>query len=309
MSLVSIILPSYNHAKFLKDRLESIVMQTFKDWELIIIDDCSSDESIVILENFANSNKDKVKHFIKNTTNSGSGYTSWKKGVELADSEYIWIAETDDFSAPTFLEEQIQLLGTTKAALSFCTSKYVDADGNFLYNSIKRTEDLLVEQGSYKMFDSQVLMDKMPFNTYITNGSSVVFRKPKVQIPHEIFNYKQSSDQFLWSYLIQNNSFVFINKELNYFRRHIDSTTVRHGNSQLKNIYLEKIEYINYFKLEINSRTFLKHYIKHFVLENKSDIFDTTVIDKIREVNFIKLKYFMFLIQFFFKQIVKKLWK
>jgi len=309
MSLVSIILPSYNHAKFLKERLDSIQAQTFKDWELIIIDDCSTDESVEILENFTKKNKDKVKHFIKNEINSGSGYTSWKKGIELATSKYIWIAETDDFSAPTFLEEQIQLLETTDATLSFCASKYVDEDGNYLYSSAKRMEDLKVAKDSYMVFDSQTYMDKMPFNIYITNGSSVVFRKPIVQIPQEIFNYKQSSDQFLWSYILQNNSFVFINKELNYFRRHMNSTTIKLGNLQLKNLYLEKIEYLNYFKLEINSKTFLKHYIKHYVWKNKSEIFDTSVIDKLKNVSFIKLKYYILLIQFVIIQLYVKLWK
>ncbi len=309
MPKVSIIIPSYNHAKFLKDRLESIQSQTFTDWELIIIEDCSLDESVEILENFANSNKDKVKHFIKNNTNSGSGYTSWEKGIELVKSEYIWIAETDDFSAPTFLEEQIQLLDKTKAVLSFCASKYVDVDGNYLYSSIKRTEPLHVLQGSYKVFESEIFMNEMPFETYITNGSSVVFRKPKVQIPHEIFNYKQSSDQFLWSYLIKNNTFTFINKELNYFRRHLDSTTVRLGNSDLKNLYLEKIEYMNYFKIEINSSFFLNHYIKYYVWKNKRNFYDTSVIIKLKDVPFIKFKYCILLTQFIVFQLYTKLWK
>ncbi len=309
MSKVTIILPSYNHAAFLKDRLDSIQAQTFKDWELIIIDDCSLDGSVEILKDFVKNNKSKVKHFIVNKKNSGSGYTSWKKGIALATSEYIWIAETDDFSATTFLEEHIKLLETTNAVLSFCASKYVDTDSSYLYISDKRTEDLQVAQGSYKVFDSEIFMNKMPFNTYITNGSSVVFRKPPKNVPEEIFNFKQSSDQFLWMYLLQNNSFAFINKELNYFRRHIDSTTVRLGNSELKNLYFEKIEYINYFKLEINYKTFLKHYIKHYVWKNKSNIFDTSVIDKIKDTPFIKFKYYILLIHFIIFKFHAKIWK
>ena len=89
MPNVSIIIPSYNHAIFLQDRLNSIVNQTYKDWETIIIDDKSTDNSVEIIEKFIKQNLNfKVKHFCVNETNSGSGYHSWKKGIELAETNY-----------------------------------------------------------------------------------------------------------------------------------------------------------------------------------------------------------------------------
>ena len=149
MSKVSIILPSYNHKKFLKQRLDSIVNQSFTDWELIIIDDCSTDGSIEVLTDFVKLYKDKVKHFILNESNSGSGYTSWKKGIELANTEYVWIAETDDYSEVIFLEETIKILEQNKeCALVFCNSNYVDEQNIFLYDSSSRTKHLKVEKVS-----------------------------------------------------------------------------------------------------------------------------------------------------------------
>ena len=154
MNNVSIILPSYNHRSFLVERLNSVLNQSYTYWSLIIIDDCSTDGSIELLESFYKKNKDKVSHFSINKTNSGSGYNSWKKGIELARSKYIWIAETDDFSHPSFLEEQIKVLDSDSSlALSFCASIYVDKEGTSLYTTDKRTSDLEVEEHSFKIFD------------------------------------------------------------------------------------------------------------------------------------------------------------
>ncbi|MFK5957870.1 MAG: glycosyltransferase [Lutibacter sp.] len=309
MSTVSIILPSYNHAKFLKKRLVTIVNQTYNDWELIIIDDCSTDDSLKILKDFIALNKSKVSYFIVNKINTGSGYTSWQKGIELATSKYIWIAETDDYSNLYFLEEQINILEKTDAVISFCTSNYVDINENYLYNSDKRTSDLGVKKGDYKVFDSKVFNDRTLFNTYITNGSSVVFRKPIIKVPDEIFSYKQSSDQFLWTFLLQHNTFVFLNKNLNYFRRHENSTTEKLGNTQLKQLYIEKIAYLIFFNLKIKTNTFLRHYIRFYVWKNKRDIFDVSVVINLRGARLIKIKYFLILVKFILVQFYKKLWK
>ena len=89
MFKLSIILPCFNHAKFLQERLDTILNQTYNDWELIIIDDKSTDKSLEILSEFVKKNGSRVKHFVINQSNSGSGYYSWKKGIELAQTKYI----------------------------------------------------------------------------------------------------------------------------------------------------------------------------------------------------------------------------
>jgi len=266
MAKLSIIVPSYNHAKFLKGRLESIVEQTFTDWELIIIDDCSTDGSVEILENFTNINKHKIKHFIKNNTNSGSGYSSWEKGIALAETEYIWIAETDDYSQLNFLEEQINVLESNKdAVLSFCASIYVNENKEVLHDSTNRTKDLKVIKEKYRLFDQDVFFDKMPFNTYITNGSSVVFRRPKITIPAAIFDNRLCSDIFLWSFLVQKKYFVFLNKNLNFFRRHEGSISTHLQKNKLESVFHEKAKYLNYFDQTEKYNQFIRHYIKNYV--------------------------------------------
>lgn len=281
MPKVSIILPSYNHEAFLEDRLNTIVDQTFKDWELIIIDDQSTDSSVKILSHFVNQNESKVKYFIVNEVNSGSGYFSWEKGIELADSEYIWIAETDDYSDVNFLQDQITILEQNKnCALVFCGSNYVDAHKQFLLNTDKRTKDLGVKKGEYKVFKGSIFTNKMPFNTYITNGSSVVFRRPLLKIPHEIFIHRQCSDIFLWTFLIQNSYFAFLNKKLNYFRRHEESTTTKISTSkQLIGTYKELSFYLKYYKRQDQNTNFIENYFNNYIRRNKTEMFNFKVFE------------------------------
>jgi glycosyltransferase involved in cell wall biosynthesis len=307
MSKVSIILPSYNHGKFLLDRLNSIFNQTYKDWEAIIIDDKSTDNSTEIISSFLEKNSEfKVKHFIVNEKNLGSGYFSWQKGIDLAETEYIWIAESDDFCEPIFLEDLIKILDSNQnISLAFCGSNYFD-NNNIIYNSAKRTEDLDIEINNYKIIDSNIFFKRMPFNTYITNGSSVVFRKPKNKIPSAIFNNRLCSDIFLWSYLLQNSSFGFLNKNLNFFRRHEESTSTFLLKNKLETVYHERANYLNYFGQTEKYEHFINHYIKHYIWTHKSDFLNTSSIQKIQTTKNLKVLYFYKLIQFFISKLLRK---
>lgn len=299
MAKLSIIIPSYNHGEFLIDRLETIYNQTYKDWEAIIIDDKSTDDSVAIIEKFLKNNPDfNIKYFIVNKNNSGSGYNSWKKGIELAETKYIWIAETDDYSDVTFLEELIPVLESNeKVSLAFSASHYVE-NNKITYDSSNRTKDLNVNKNEYKVIDKSVFFKRMPFDTYITNGSSVVFKKPNVTIPDTIFTNKQCSDIFLWSYLLENSSFAFLNKNLNYFRRHVGSTSTFLQKHKLESIYHENAKYLNLFKQTDKYPQFINHYIKYYIWSHKRDFLNTSSVRKIQIDKNLRLLYFLELIRF-----------
>ncbi len=307
MSKVSIVIPSYNHAFYLQQRFESITAQTYKDWEAIIIDDQSTDNSVEIITKFIEKNPNfKVKHFIVNDTNSGSGYYAWQKGIKLAETKYIWIAETDDYSESTFLEELVNILDQNdKIALAFCGSNYVEND-EIIYDSTNRIKDLNVEKREYKVIDNSVFFNKMPFETYITNGSSVVFRKQNLEIPATIFTNRQCSDIFLWSYLLEKSSFAFLNKNLNFFRRHEGSTSSYLQKNKLETIYHEKAEYLNYFDQTEKSNLFIEHYIKHYIWNNKKNFLNISSIQNIQTDKNLKLQYFYKLVHFFVSKFLRK---
>src|SRR5690606_13224306 len=83
--------------------LDSVYNQTYKNFEVILLDDCSTDDSVSILQRFAGDSK--TSHFLVNKENSASPFKQWQNGFELAQGEFIWIAESDDFSELDFLEK------------------------------------------------------------------------------------------------------------------------------------------------------------------------------------------------------------
>jgi len=87
---------------YLIQRIESILNQSYHDYEVIIMDDCSTDNSAEIIEKYRN--HPNVANIIYNTSNSGSTFHQWNKGVDVAKGKYIWIAESDDIAEYTFLQ-------------------------------------------------------------------------------------------------------------------------------------------------------------------------------------------------------------
>src|SRR6266403_3876930 len=106
---VSVVVPNYNHARFLRQRLDSIVGQTFQDFELILLDDCSTDESQSILREYATDSRVRLEF---NEKNSGSTFKQWNKGARLARGKYVWIAESDDYADEGLVERLVRALDT-----------------------------------------------------------------------------------------------------------------------------------------------------------------------------------------------------
>ena len=163
-----------------------------------------------------------------------------------------------------------------------------------------------VEEDKFGIFDSAIFVSPLPLQTLITNGSSVIFRNPSDKVPQTIFENKQASDIFLWTYLVNGNSFAFVNKKLNYFRRHSDSTTTKISANSQKSVYKEYIKYLNFFKQEKKFQLVLNHYIKHYVWNNKTEVFDYTFLKDINNVNSVDKKYFTALVKFCIKKIYGK---
>src|SRR5580704_8103971 len=120
MPRVSIVVPNYNHARFLPKRIESILRQSYQDFELILLDDCSTDESRTILSQYASDPRVRLEF---NQVNSGSTFKQWNKGVKLARGKYVWLAESDDYADERLLEKLMaRLEGDPSTVLCYCRS-------------------------------------------------------------------------------------------------------------------------------------------------------------------------------------------
>jgi glycosyltransferase involved in cell wall biosynthesis len=218
MPKVSVIIPNYNHADFLEKRILSVAHQTFQDLEIILLDDASTDNSLDIIRKYET--HPKVASVAINSQNSGLPFLQWKRGIDQAKGEYIWIAESDDWNEPDFLETLIPYLEQEPATgVVFCRSFFV----NELDEEIE-DYSLLKEEA---LFDGKsVLTDQMAYYNIIHNASSVVFRKALAPIYSEsVLKKRFCGDWLFWSLILTQSNLAFCNQKLNYYRRHSSSVS------------------------------------------------------------------------------------
>ena len=211
--LVSVIIPNYNHARFLDDRIQSVLNQTYQNFEVIILDDKSTDNSVEVINKY----NPHVSHIVVNEENSGSPFKQWHKGFELAKGEWIWIAESDDYCKSVFLEECIlRLNSSNNTAIVFCTSLLVDTTGKpcVLKDVSENIPDGCVN-GHF--FIKRYMLKR----NSIWNASAVLFKKYNaIHVKPIYMDYKAAGDHLFWCLLAEHGDVVHVAKHLNYFRQH-----------------------------------------------------------------------------------------
>jgi glycosyltransferase involved in cell wall biosynthesis len=211
MPQVSIIIPNYNHGKFLKQRIDSVLNQTFQDFELIILDDFSSDNSKNIIEEYRNNNK--ISHIIYNDINSGSTFRQWQKGIELTTGQYIWIAESDDWCEPTLLENLVTGLSSDNCIVAFCQSYCTDGSK---ISWVSQSPYLSEYREGKDFVKSMMIMGNSIFN-----ASMVVWRKSAFEkISNTFMEFQFCGDWLFWIELCMQGDVFITGKALNYFRKH-----------------------------------------------------------------------------------------
>lgn len=222
--LISIIVPNYNHAAFLKQRLDSIFNQTYQNFEVILLDDCSTDASAEILIEYAKNSK--TSQCIFNEMNSGNTFKQWAKGISLAKGEYIWIAESDDFCESNFLEKLMPLFQkNSDVVLAYCQSNRVNERGEKTGNWITHTNDLDVSffLNDFMMDGNEFIEKNLIYKNVIPNASGVLLRKESaVQAGYlDLEPVLRTCGDWLFYYkLITNNKIAYIGQSLNNFRYH-----------------------------------------------------------------------------------------
>jgi glycosyltransferase involved in cell wall biosynthesis len=249
---VSIIIPNYNHASFLEQRLNSVFNQTYQNFEVILLDDASTDNSLTILEKYKN--HPKVSHFVVNEFNTGSPFKQWFKGIELAKGEFIWIAESDDYSDLDFLFKTVELADSL-ADFGFIFTDLYPIENQIETKSLIETNTALnkfheSEDGVFDTVDK--ISSYLIKNLIIYNASSVLFNKNALRkIDLEILNdFKNTGDRFVYISIALKFKCYYLNQPLNYFRIHQTNTT--NLNIENGSIFLDRLRIIRYFIQDIN---------------------------------------------------------
>jgi glycosyltransferase involved in cell wall biosynthesis len=245
MPLVSVIIPNFNHAKYLRLRLNSIFQQTYNDLEIICLDDASTDESLEIIESFQREHNFTI---IKNIQNSGNPFKQWNKGIAVAKGEYIWIAESDDFADPHMLENLILILDNHQnVGLAYCQSYYIDEDDEILgthLNDLIRLDEFLWHY-DFILDGRKMLETHMSVLNIIPNASGVVFRKEIfLKIGGACEDMSLCGDWLTWCKMLMISDIGFVAAPLNFFRVHNQSLR---SSVRQKQLYI--LECLNVLKL------------------------------------------------------------
>lgn len=221
MPKISVIVPNYNHARFLRRRMNSILTQTVQDFELILLDDCSTDESRSILREYSSDPRARLQF---NDQNSGSPFKQWNKGVRMAEGEYVWIAESDDFGGERLLERLVGALDAEpEVAYAYCLSWGINgedqtdgfADRYLQHLSTDRWRSDFIVDGREECRRYFIRANVVP------NASAVVFRKrvyEKVGGADE--DYRICGDWKLWASMALTGKVAYFGEPLNFFRFH-----------------------------------------------------------------------------------------
>lgn len=206
-------MPNFRHAPYLKERLDSIFQQDYRNYEVILLDDASDDDSDHILSEYAR--RPEVKAYVRNEQNSGNTFLQWKKGFEQAEGEYIWIAESDDSCDPHLLSRLVAELDKG-ATLAFCASEWVDAEGAPIARNSARPWKC-----DFRM-DGRAFAKKylLGYN-YICNASAVVWRRSALaQLSDAHLNFRASGDRLFWLEIALQGEVSYVSDKLNRFRQH-----------------------------------------------------------------------------------------
>lgn len=246
---VSVIVPNYNHQDFLEERLDSILKQTYQDFEVLLLDDCSPDDSRKILEAYAEKDERISTHF--NKENSGSTFAQWNKGVALAKGKYIWIAESDDYCELNLLEKLVaELDADEKVGIAFAQSYIVDENSEII-NSFNENYQFIYKsdrwKSAFKISGKEECARYLIYSNTIPNASGALMRKSVYEKSGGAeTNWKLNGDWFFYVKMLLISDLSYLPEHLNYFRFH--TQTQRHKANANHVVYDEIITTLNYIE-------------------------------------------------------------
>ena len=203
IGLISIVMAAYNAEQTIKKAVQSVVDQSYQNWELLVINDCSTDNTVEVVNGF----NDKRIKGLNNHNNCGVSLTR-HHGFAEAKGEWIAILDSDDAWMPTKLEEQVRRQKATQGKLLFTGSTFMDSNGQAIDWTLH-----VPEQITYKELLKQNLM----------SNSSVLVRRDLL-LKNEVLNDGLHEDFACWLKLLSSGEIAYgIDKPLLVYRISHDS--------------------------------------------------------------------------------------
>ena len=222
---VSVVVPNFNHEKYLDKRLTSIISQSIKSLEIIILDDASTDNSRRVIDAYT---RDRRVRTIYNESNSGSPFKQWERGLRAARAEVVWIAESDDFADVDFCKNLIGAFADKDVAIAVGKTIVVNSAGDIVVGAL----DTYLNRAEINLFRGSWVKDGVEFvrshfsvMCTLVNASGLLMRKSVLENAIEsASDFKMCGDWMTYLKMFAGTSTVaFSEGAINYFRRHADS--------------------------------------------------------------------------------------
>lgn len=188
--LVSIIMPTYNCAKFIGETIESIQSQTYSSWELIIIDDCSIDNTKEVVERYVESDKRITYNCLEKNSGAAMARTT---AMNLANGEYMAFCDSDDIWTSNKLEKQLKFMKKSNYAFTCTAYEQIDENSNSLDKIIKPKE---------RCDYNRLLLD-------CPVGNSTVMYNVKKMGKFEVPNIRKRNDDALWLQMLKKEKYIY----------------------------------------------------------------------------------------------------
>lgn len=244
-NLVSIIIPTFNSSKFILETLDSVINQTYKEFEIIIIDDYSTDDTIFLVETYLKKQNISYK-ILKSKSNKGVAVAR-NRGIKEAKGEYVAFLDSDDLWDKNKLEKQVNFMKSNNYYFSFTNQYSINEEG-----SIIKSKNKIKQVVNYK-----TLLKR----TYIST-SSVVININKIG-KFEMPNYRRGQDYATWIMLLRNIDAYGLNQRLLKYRVSRGSLSSNKFDN-LKQIYTiqREQEGINRLRIYFNIIVYLFYGVK-----------------------------------------------
>ena len=264
--LVSIIIATYNHAKFIEQTIDSVLSQSYYNFELIIVDDGSTDNTNQVVGKYEDS---RIKYIL--IDHSGRPATPRNEGISISKGKYIAFLDSDDLWMPDFLEKSLQYFNIDKN-IGVVTSKlyFINSNSDITYNTFHDS-----------IADNEIFgFDKLFFQNVVNLSAAIVRREclEKTGNFNESNKFRGVEDYHLWLRISSEYKIYFLSQVLGYYRKHEEgiSTNI---NQQLANKYntlidisknfphlIKPINRSAYKQIKTIQIRLLKNYIKKYYL-------------------------------------------
>lgn len=251
--LVSVVVPSYNYANYLDRRIESLITQTYQNLEIIVIDDCSKDDSAEVLRKYENHPKVKVVLRKEN----GGWISTNNMGVELSSGEFVIFAQCDDDCDPRMIQRLVEAMNTNPSAgIAFCRSHLTDEDGKEIGNDfLSREKKFRDKCATDALIPSAEMGRFLLYACVIPNLSAALIRRECFStVGNFSLAYPLSSDWDWYFNIAARYDVAYVAESLNYFRQHENTirslTKERVAIEDLLRLLLGRIALLNLTFLE-----------------------------------------------------------